>query len=594
MDGSASQRPQQPALQQQASLIRPEQVQRLPQLNVAQKQQFEQGVKRYWEVLNSTPQGDPKYNEAYQGLVRTSAQLMAGMKQWQQNAKQRQLAAQQQQQQQQHREQQQQQQQAAAQQQQQQAAAQQQQQQAAQQAAQQAQAQAQPQAQKQQPQAAQVQGATGQSGNSSVQFNQLMPEIQRKVNEQHFYFPPAMTKGTEPADTWLREAKARLGQALQRLQIAKQKKGEFQRQAQQRQQQGNPLSADETEVYNNKVAQCDRAINESTSFMKKFNEQQEQFRAAQPQHQYSKQSAPAGEGAEPGPVPQMQPGVQGPTAHSISSAVSAARNQASAAQAGSPPAIAPQMNQTTTTTGQQSPTSTTQPQFPPSVQTDNSTVPRPLSQQGQAMSAQATPHGAPSTIHPHPLNTSISSAKSAAPTITKNLQVAEPKPVTMPASRPTLTGGAGVGLPGQLAQPAITALPGYVLESSEDGRVLSKKKLNELVREVCGPGPEEQLDPEAEEIFLAVADDFVDDLVSQACKLAKLRGSSSLELRDLQIILERQYNIRIPGISTDEVRTVRRPQPAPGWAHKMSAVQAAKLTVGQSTATAAGAGGKEG
>lgn len=72
--------------------------------------------------------------------------------------------------------------------------------------------------------------------------------------------------------------------------------------------------------------------------------------------------------------------------------------------------------------------------------------------------------------------------------------------MAMPPSRPTLTGGAGVGLPGQLAQPAISTLPGYVLESSEDGRVLSKKKLNELVREICGPGPEEQLDPEAEEV----------------------------------------------------------------------------------------------
>merc|ERR1712000_782601 len=87
-------------------------------------------------------------------------------------------------------------------------------------------------------------------------------------------------------------------------------------------------------------------------------------------------------------------------------------------------------------------------------------------------------------------------------------------------------------------------------------------------------------DPEAEEIFLSIADDFVDELVTQACKLAKLRGSSSLELRDIQIVLERQYNIRVPGYSTDEVRTVRRPQAAPGWAHKMSAVQAAKLTGG--------------
>jgi transcription initiation factor TFIID subunit 12 len=46
------------------------------------------------------------------------------------------------------------------------------------------------------------------------------------------------------------------------------------------------------------------------------------------------------------------------------------------------------------------------------------------------------------------------------------------------------------------------------------------------------------------------------------------------------MVLERQYNIRIPGFSTDEVRTARRPQPAQGWAHKMAAVQAAKLTGG--------------
>ena len=45
-------------------------------------------------------------------------------------------------------------------------------------------------------------------------------------------------------------------------------------------------------------------------------------------------------------------------------------------------------------------------------------------------------------------------------------------------------------------------MPGYVLESSEDGRVLSKKKLHELAREVCGPGEENRLTPEAEEVGL--------------------------------------------------------------------------------------------
>ena len=85
-----------------------------------------------------------------------------------------------------------------------------------------------------------------------------------------------------------------------------------------------------------------------------------------------------------------------------------------------------------------------------------------------------------------------------------------------------------------------------------------------------------------------MADDFVDDLITAACRLAKLRGSATLDIRDLQLVLERQYNIRVPGFSSDEIRTVRRPQPAAGWAQKMSAVQAAKLTGGGSTSAGTG------
>ena len=63
---------------------------------------------------------------------------------------------------------------------------------------------------------------------------------------------------------------------------------------------------------------------------------------------------------------------------------------------------------------------------------------------------------------------------------------------------------------GQMGQPAIPSMPGYVLETSEDGKsVLSKKKLNELVREVCGPGGEEHLTPEVEEVSLRSLDTFI-------------------------------------------------------------------------------------
>ena len=499
MDGQQN-RPNQAAPHQQASLIRPEQVGRLPQLNPQQKNQYENLVRRCWDALNTLPQSEQKYNEAYQTLVRTSQTLMQGMKNYQQAAKQRQM----------------------------------QQQQAAQAAQAQAQQQAQAQAQAAQQQSAQQAAIAGQQQpqqpqSSSVQFSQLMPEIQQKVNEHTFFFPPAMIEGTRQAEEWLREAKARFGQALQRLQVARTKKAEFQRQAQQRQASGNPLTPQEMEVFNSKLAQCNKAITESQTFMEKFKAQQNEFRNAQHSQQYTKQ-----EGQEQAQVPahgggqmsNLQPSVgqgQGPQAHSISSAVSAAaserdrQQQAQAAQQAGPtqPGQAGSPVNPNAASGQQGGTGAT----PIKAEASNASVfqtaphgdgsqsagPRPSSHGGMPQSALQQ-HPSSSSIHAHPLNSSINGTKPVtAQAITKNLQVSEPKPVQMPPARPTMNGGASVGIPGQLGQPAIATLPGYVLESSEDGRLLSKKKLNELVREIVGPGKEggdgeESLTAETEEV----------------------------------------------------------------------------------------------
>lgn len=131
-----------------------------------------------------------------------------------------------------------------------------------------------------------------------------------------------------------------------------------------------------------------------------------------------------------------------------------------------------------------------------------------------------------------------------------------------------------------MSQPAVQKHPGYVIES-EGQRVLSKKMLDVLVRQVTGGGEAEGLTPDAEEFILQMADDFVDDVVTSACRLAKLRSSSTLDIRDIQLILERNYNMRISGFSADDLRTVRKPNPSPSWAAKMSAVQAAKMTQGR-------------
>ncbi|KAK0649387.1 transcription initiation factor TFIID subunit A-domain-containing protein [Cercophora newfieldiana] len=149
--------------------------------------------------------------------------------------------------------------------------------------------------------------------------------------------------------------------------------------------------------------------------------------------------------------------------------------------------------------------------------------------------------------------------------------------------RPTYSGGSGIA-GGVMGQPALAKTPAYQLEG-EGERVLNKKKLDELVRQVCGGTAEGQegnlLTPEVEESVLNLADHFVDNVLQTACRNAKERGSKVLEIRDLQLVLERSYNIRIPGYSSEELRTVRKVQPNAQWITKMSAVQAAKVMPGK-------------
>ncbi|KAI5921975.1 transcription initiation factor TFIID subunit A-domain-containing protein [Camillea tinctor] len=155
-----------------------------------------------------------------------------------------------------------------------------------------------------------------------------------------------------------------------------------------------------------------------------------------------------------------------------------------------------------------------------------------------------------------------------------------PQPVTLgggnTAGRPTYGGGNGAGVNNQ---PVVSKMPVPQFDAEGD-HVLSKKKLDELVRQVCGggtPGADgNYLTPDVEESVLNVADNFVDTVLHTACRLAKERGSKVLEIRDIQLVLERVYNIRIPGYTSDELRTVRKVQPSPNWIAKMSAIQAAK------------------
>ncbi|KAF2724216.1 hypothetical protein K431DRAFT_241152 [Polychaeton citri CBS 116435] len=200
-------------------------------------------------------------------------------------------------------------------------------------------------------------------------------------------------------------------------------------------------------------------------------------------------------------------------------------------------------------------------------------------QQGQQSTPTATAFH-PGTPHPQQQQQQqqqMNSAQTKFP-IPKNLppMTSTSTPVPGPQSRPSMIGN------NMMMQPGIQKPPHFTLEGEGD-HVLSKRKLDELVRQVTGidastsTGNDSGLTPEVEEAVLTLADNFVDAVITSACKIAKMRGSQTLDIRDIQVILERNYGIRIPGYSLDEVRTVRKFQPAQGWQQKMQAVQAGKV-----------------
>lgn len=91
--------------------------------------------------------------------------------------------------------------------------------------------------------------------------------------------------------------------------------------------------------------------------------------------------------------------------------------------------------------------------------------------------------------------------------------------------------------------------------SADQPAPIEPKRLQDLVNEV---DPDEQLDEDVEEVLLDIADDFIEDVVSSACAIAKHRGSSSLEVDDVKLYLERKYKIWIPGFGGETKPVLRR------------------------------------
>ncbi len=70
--------------------------------------------------------------------------------------------------------------------------------------------------------------------------------------------------------------------------------------------------------------------------------------------------------------------------------------------------------------------------------------------------------------------------------------------------------------------------------SAAANQVLDRRRLQELVKEV---DVNEQLDEDVEDLLLHIADDFIEQTVSQAAQLAKHRKASTVDVKDVQMVL---------------------------------------------------------
>ena len=74
--------------------------------------------------------------------------------------------------------------------------------------------------------------------------------------------------------------------------------------------------------------------------------------------------------------------------------------------------------------------------------------------------------------------------------------------------------------------------------------VVNRNKLHEIANSVV---PGERFDFDTETILMQFTDEFVDDLLNNACKLTMHRDSTTLEASDLLLYLERDHDITVAG-----------------------------------------------
>ncbi|KAI8992981.1 transcription initiation factor TFIID subunit A-domain-containing protein [Trametes punicea] len=173
------------------------------------------------------------------------------------------------------------------------------------------------------------------------------------------------------------------------------------------------------------------------------------------------------------------------------------------------------------------------------------------------------------SVQPNPAFKHASPAPflSATPTgvapISQTLSTTQQGPVQWQPSqqgRPSLSGGIAsgrvAGAPPQVAKPqddttVLTLDDNRSRRKNTPGDQSMRRSIQDLVSSI---DPNVKIEPEVEDLLLDIADEFIDSVTNFGCRLAKHRGSDTLDVKDLQLHLERNHNIRIPGFASDEAR----------------------------------------
>ena len=398
------------------------------------------------------------------------------------------------------------------------------------------------------------------NNNPGQQREQFSQRVIQKVKEFSFVVPPnVQAQGQQISAKYISEARIKYAQMLHKYETTSEKSQALERMGRERQAQGRPFTPQEEQQFHEQKKRLEATIHDTKDYLQKFTNSQAQARAQLAQGQVVNgghsgtepiKSDPNQKGGIQGMPQQPMKMAEQSQPHTVSSALDAARSQANpgggpglsppiASQAAHAPVNQPQNSHQPAPSQEQfsqphpnaksEARSQTQQYNSPSQNGPPQAQPEghayPLSH--EAAMQQARSYSNPNINAPYPQNTPQSATHSHPPPnnqresqpisnthskmpIPKDLNIPPPQPVSMGQSRPTMTNGPHVS--GPIGQPAIPKHPGYVLEG-EGERVLSKKKLEDLVRQVTGgPGGEgeegETLSAEVEEVSLSFLTPF--------------------------------------------------------------------------------------